>query len=129
MKWMAGLIFITCTVMSAVAAQKFARPSAADQVGLMQEVEAAAKSNARAIAGGREAIRKQHARYVELEEKRQAIFADAAPCSHATQAARSLWVSMVQYDLGPNDFSYKVLADRQQDYRESMTLCQQSLYK
>jgi hypothetical protein len=120
------LLSLVSSMASAASAPGTA-PSQAARAEFIQEVEAATKANVKAIAGGSEGIRKHHGLYVELEKRRNAMFADADACSLATQAARAVWVSMLQYDIGPNDFSYKTLAARQQDYRDNLKACWQAL--
>lgn len=102
-------------------------PSKKAATAFVKEIEAAVNANSTAVSGGPAAIRKHNEWYASLDKKRQAMFVDADACAFASDSARALWSSSQQYSRRPDQLGYQFLERSQEDYRDNMKACKQSL--
>jgi len=117
-------IFLAVMLCSSAA---LASPTKKEATAFVKEVEAAVKANSTAVGGGPAAIRKHNDWYASLNKKRQAMFVDADACAFASDSARSLWSTALQFARRPNQTGYEFIVRREEDYRDNMKACKQSL--
>jgi len=102
-------------------------PSRKVATAFAKEIEAAVNANSAAVSGGPAAIRKHNEWYASLNKKRQAMFVDADACAFASDSARSLWSTALQFARRPSQAGYDFIVRREEDYRDNMKLCKESL--